>query len=109
MENKPRHFAGYLFSFSSVVFFSFPLQKVQQYMVIVQATDMEGNLNYGLSNTATAIITVTDVNDNPPEFTTSTVSSSTAALRHSVVVMWGSSCRSALCAGLADRTNLINL
>lgn len=35
---------------------------------------MEGNLNYGLSNTATAIITVTDVNDNPPEFTASTVS-----------------------------------
>lgn len=51
-----------------------PFQKVQQYTVIVQATDMEGNLNYGLSNTATAIITVTDVNDNPPEFTTSTVS-----------------------------------
>ncbi|NXN24838.1 CADH4 protein, partial [Nycticryphes semicollaris] len=49
-------------------------EKVQQYIVIVQATDMEGNLNYGLSNTATAIITVTDVNDNPPEFTTSTVS-----------------------------------
>ncbi|NXO30047.1 CADH4 protein, partial [Cisticola juncidis] len=47
-------------------------EKVQQYIVIVQATDMEGNLNYGLSNTATAIITVTDVNDNPPEFTTST-------------------------------------
>lgn len=40
---------------------------------------MEGNLNYGLSNTATAIITVTDVNDNPPEFTTSTVSIHTAA------------------------------
>ncbi|NXH72410.1 CADH4 protein, partial [Hydrobates tethys] len=49
-------------------------EKVQQYIVIVQATDMEGNLNYGLSNTATAIITVTDVNDNPPEFTTSTPS-----------------------------------
>ncbi|NWW42454.1 CADH4 protein, partial [Pedionomus torquatus] len=49
-------------------------EKVQQYIVIIQATDMEGNLNYGLSNTATAIITVTDVNDNPPEFTTSTVS-----------------------------------
>ncbi|EHB07486.1 Cadherin-4 [Heterocephalus glaber] len=46
--------------------------KVQQYTVIVQATDMEGNLNYGLSNTATAIISVTDVNDNPPEFTSST-------------------------------------
>ncbi|NXJ14554.1 CADH4 protein, partial [Odontophorus gujanensis] len=54
-------------------------EKVQQYIVIVQATDMEGNLNYGLSNTATAIITVTDVNDNPPEFTTSTVSSNTSA------------------------------
>lgn len=49
-------------------------QKVQQYTVIIQATDMEGNLNYGLSNTATAIIAVADVNDNPPEFTTSTVS-----------------------------------
>ncbi|XP_072799637.1 cadherin-4 [Vicugna pacos] len=47
-------------------------EKVQQYTVIVQATDMEGNLNYGLSNTATAIITVTDVNDNPPEFMAST-------------------------------------
>nr|XP_020137331.1 cadherin-4 isoform X1 [Microcebus murinus] len=47
-------------------------EKVQQYTVIVQATDMEGNLNYGLSNTATAIISVTDVNDNPPEFTAST-------------------------------------
>ncbi|NXY42359.1 CADH4 protein, partial [Ceuthmochares aereus] len=54
-------------------------EKVQQYIVIVQATDMEGNLNYGLSNTATAIITVTDVNDNPPEFTTSTVSINTSA------------------------------
>lgn len=68
------------FCFSSFLFFfSFFFQKVQQYIVIVQATDMEGNLNYGLSNTATAIITVTDVNDNPPEFTTSTVSINTSA------------------------------
>ncbi|XP_044155779.1 cadherin-4 isoform X1 [Bufo gargarizans] len=44
-------------------------EKVQQYTVVIQATDMEGNLNHGLSNTATAIITVKDVNDNPPEFT----------------------------------------
>ncbi|XP_031749830.1 cadherin-4 isoform X2 [Xenopus tropicalis] len=44
-------------------------EKVQQYTVVIQATDMEGNLNHGLSNTATAIITVADVNDNPPEFT----------------------------------------
>ncbi|KAG7455190.1 hypothetical protein MATL_G00253960 [Megalops atlanticus] len=34
-----------------------------------EATDMEGNPMYGLSNTATAVIKVTDVNDNPPEFT----------------------------------------
>ncbi|NXT54903.1 CADH4 protein, partial [Pluvianellus socialis] len=65
-------------------------EKVQQYIVIVQATDMEGNLNYGLSNTATAIITVTDVNDNPPEFTTSTVSTNSGARTHSVLVIPGS-------------------
>lgn len=51
------------------------LQKVPQYTLIIQATDMEGNPTYGLSNTATAVITVTDVNDNPPEFTADTVSS----------------------------------
>ena len=53
----------------------FPLylpQKVSQYTIIVQATDMEGNLNFGLSNTATAIITVTDINDNPPIFPSQT-------------------------------------
>lgn len=55
--------------------FSFVLsQKVSQYTIIVQATDMEGNLNFGLSNTATAIITVTDINDNPPMLTSRTVS-----------------------------------
>lgn len=51
-----------------------PPQKVSQYTIIVQATDMEGNLNFGLSNTATAIITVTDINDNPPMLTSRTVS-----------------------------------
>ncbi|NWQ91487.1 CADH4 protein, partial [Burhinus bistriatus] len=66
-------------------------EKVQQYIVIVQATDMEGNLNYGLSNTATAIITVTDVNDNPPEFMTSTVSITTWAQRcRDTQRVWGS-------------------
>jgi hypothetical protein len=49
-------------------------QKVSQYTIIVQATDMEGNLNFGLSNTATALISVTDINDNPPELTARTVS-----------------------------------
>ncbi|KAF1386037.1 hypothetical protein PFLUV_G00114010 [Perca fluviatilis] len=46
--------------------------KVTQYTLIIMATDMEGNPTYGLSNTATTVIRVTDVNDNPPEFTTDT-------------------------------------
>ncbi|XP_072917797.1 cadherin-4-like isoform X1 [Hemitrygon akajei] len=47
-------------------------EKVPRYTITIQATDMDGNLNYGLSNTATALIIVTDVNDNPPEFTAAT-------------------------------------
>lgn len=47
-------------------------EKVTQYTLIIQATDMEGNPTYGLSNTATTVIRITDVNDNPPEFTTET-------------------------------------
>lgn len=47
-------------------------EKVPQYTLIIQATDMEGNPTYGLSNTATAMIRITDVNDNPPEFTSDT-------------------------------------
>ncbi|KAI4826524.1 hypothetical protein KUCAC02_029970 [Chaenocephalus aceratus] len=47
-------------------------EKVSQYTIIVQATDMEGNLNFGLSNTATALISITDINDNPPELTVRT-------------------------------------
>ena len=53
------------------------LQKVPQYTLIIQATDMEGNPMYGLSNTATAVIRVTDINDNAPEFTSDTVSKNT--------------------------------
>ncbi|XP_069778674.1 cadherin-2 [Narcine bancroftii] len=47
-------------------------EKVPWYTLIIQATDMEGSPMYGLSNTATAVITITDVNDNPPEFTSAT-------------------------------------
>ncbi|XP_049604413.1 cadherin-2 [Syngnathus scovelli] len=47
-------------------------EKVSQYTLIIQATDTEGNLMYGLSNTATAVIRITDINDNPPEFTADT-------------------------------------
>uniref|UniRef100_A0A8C6V1H7 Cadherin 2, type 1, N-cadherin (neuronal) n=1 Tax=Neogobius melanostomus TaxID=47308 RepID=A0A8C6V1H7_9GOBI len=45
---------------------------IETYTLIIQATDMEGNPTYGLSNTATTMIRITDVNDNPPEFTTDT-------------------------------------
>lgn len=54
-------------------FWSAYFQKVTQYTLIIQATDMDGNPTYGLSNTATTVIRITDVNDNPPEFTTDTV------------------------------------
>ncbi|CAB1353536.1 unnamed protein product, partial [Coregonus sp. 'balchen'] len=61
-------------------------QKVSQYIIIVQATDMEGNLNFGLSNTATALISVTDINDNPPELTARTFSGEVPENRVNVVV-----------------------
>lgn len=60
-------------SFQLLTVFVLCFQKVTQYTLIIQATDMEGNPTYGLSNTATTIIRITDVNDNPPEFTTDTV------------------------------------
>uniref|UniRef100_A0A3P9HWE4 Cadherin-4 n=1 Tax=Oryzias latipes TaxID=8090 RepID=A0A3P9HWE4_ORYLA len=61
-------------------------EKVSQYTIIVQATDMEGNLNFGLSNTATAIITVTDINDNPPMLTSRTFSGEVPENRVDLVV-----------------------
>lgn len=66
-----------VYDFSCVTYMlmmSLWFQKVSQYTIIVQATDMEGNLNFGLSNTATALISITDINDNPPELTVRTVS-----------------------------------
>ncbi|XP_055077790.1 cadherin-4 isoform X3 [Periophthalmus magnuspinnatus] len=61
-------------------------EKVSQYTIIVQATDMEGNLNFGLSNTATALISITDINDNPPELTVRTFSGEVPENRVNVVV-----------------------
>ncbi|XP_029362169.1 cadherin-4-like isoform X2 [Echeneis naucrates] len=61
-------------------------EKVSQYTIIVQATDMEGNLNFGLSNTATAIITVTDINDNPPMLTSKTFTAEVPENRVDVVL-----------------------
>ncbi|KAM4741811.1 cadherin-4 isoform 3-T3 [Anableps anableps] len=61
-------------------------EKVSQYTIIVQATDMEGNLNFGLSNTATALISITDINDNPPELTVRTFSGEVPENKVNVVV-----------------------
>nr|XP_014347504.1 PREDICTED: cadherin-2 isoform X2 [Latimeria chalumnae] len=61
-------------------------EKVQQYTLIIQATDMEGNPTYGLSNTATAVIRVTDVNDNPPEFTSRTFYADVPENRVNIIV-----------------------
>lgn len=61
-------------------------EKVSQYTLIIQATDMEGNPMYGLSNTATAVIRVTDINDNPPEFTAETFFGSVPENRVNVIV-----------------------
>lgn len=61
-------------------------EKVPQYTLIIQATDMEGNPMYGLSNTATAVIKVTDVNDNPPEFTADTFYGEVPENRVNVIV-----------------------
>uniref|UniRef100_A0A8C5MBN3 Cadherin 2 n=1 Tax=Leptobrachium leishanense TaxID=445787 RepID=A0A8C5MBN3_9ANUR len=61
-------------------------EKVQRYTLIIQATDMEGNPTYGLSNTATAVIAVTDVNDNAPLFTSATFYGEVPENRVDVVV-----------------------
>ncbi|XP_010785473.1 cadherin-2 [Notothenia coriiceps] len=61
-------------------------EKVPQYTLIIQATDMEGNPMYGLSNTATAVIRVTDVNDNAPEFTAETFFGEVPENRVNVIV-----------------------
>nr|XP_019957539.1 PREDICTED: cadherin-2A-like [Paralichthys olivaceus] len=61
-------------------------EKVPQYTLIIQATDMEGNPMYGLSNTATAVIRVTDINDNPPEFTAETFFGEVPENRVNVIV-----------------------
>ncbi|XP_058506687.1 cadherin-2 [Solea solea] len=61
-------------------------EKVPQYTLIIQAGDMEGNPMYGLTNTATAIIRVTDVNDNPPEFTAETFFGEVPENRVNVIV-----------------------
>uniref|UniRef100_A0A8C8DRV6 Cadherin 24, type 2b n=1 Tax=Oryzias sinensis TaxID=183150 RepID=A0A8C8DRV6_9TELE len=50
-----------------------------QYLVVLQATDMGGQLG-GLSGTTTVTVQLTDVNDNPPRFTQSIWSFSVSEL-----------------------------
>ncbi|KAM3828804.1 cadherin-1-like [Vipera latastei] len=49
----------------SVVVSGLDRERIPQYTLILQATDLLGQ---GLSNTGTAVITITDANDNPPIF-----------------------------------------
>ncbi|PIO24846.1 hypothetical protein AB205_0151140, partial [Aquarana catesbeiana] len=49
----------------SVIAAGLDREKVPEYTLIVKAADMEGE---GLSNTATAVIQITDANDNAPVF-----------------------------------------
>ncbi|XP_075918753.1 cadherin-2-like [Petromyzon marinus] len=44
-------------------------ERVAHFSLVVMASDMEGDANIGLSTTATAIVTITDINDIAPEFT----------------------------------------
>ncbi|XP_037371877.1 cadherin-1 isoform X3 [Talpa occidentalis] len=53
----------------SVVTTGLDRESIPKYTLVVQAADMNGN---GLSTTATAVITVTDSNDNPPVFNPTT-------------------------------------
>lgn len=49
---------------------SISLQKFPNYSLVIEAADLQGE---GLSTTAKAVITVLDINDNPPEFDPTTV------------------------------------
>ncbi|XP_032086333.1 cadherin-1-like [Thamnophis elegans] len=49
----------------SVVVSGLDRERIPQYTLVLQAVDMQGN---GLSTTGTAVITITDANDNPPIF-----------------------------------------
>lgn len=42
----------------------------EQYLLVIQAKDMVGQMG-GLSGTTSVMVTLTDVNDNPPHFSRS--------------------------------------
>lgn len=57
----------------------------ERYEVVIQATDMAGQLG-GLSGSTTVTIVVTDVNDNPPRFPQSKWGSVSVCLHESLLV-----------------------
>lgn len=57
----------------NISFIMFLFKVLDNYLVAIECKDMKGASN-GLSNTATATIRLTDINDNPPTFTKSSVS-----------------------------------
>nr|XP_032835889.1 cadherin-4-like [Petromyzon marinus] len=56
-------------------------ERVAHFSLVVMASDMEGDANIGLSTTATAIVTITDINDHAPEFTTTVANSASKGVR----------------------------
>uniref|UniRef100_A0A4W3J7W5 Cadherin-1 n=1 Tax=Callorhinchus milii TaxID=7868 RepID=A0A4W3J7W5_CALMI len=64
----PRNFMFAISKSTGLISLSFPeldREKVDKYILVIQAADMEGD---GLHTTATAIVTVLDQNDNAPQF-----------------------------------------
>lgn len=61
-----------------------------KYLVTVQIKDMDGAVN-GLSNTATATITLGDINDNPPTFSKQSVSVRQSGALKLNLNIWGQS------------------
>lgn len=59
-EDNPSHWTH-----SGLLLCSFLPQKVPEYKLTIQATDMDGE---GSTTTAVAIVEILDVNDNAPEF-----------------------------------------
>lgn len=59
-EDSPSHWTH-----SGLLLCSFLPQKVPEYKLTIQATDMDGE---GSTTTAVAIVEILDVNDNAPEF-----------------------------------------